>query len=370
MTCRDVLNDTRRTRFGRTHVCRTIAGKSVPLADFSPMPPASRRIHRSRMRACLAILSALFAGATLSQAQNAAFPARPVRIVVPQTAGSTVDVFARMIGERLNAKWGVPVIIDNRPGAGGVISMEMVSKAPADGYTLTLTTEGMVTIVPHLQREAHYSALTDFAPVTRVASAPYVLVVNASLPVSSVKDLIALAKTKPGQINYASGGNGTGTHLSGELFRLMANISVVHVPYRGASVGLTDVISGHVQMMFTGVPVALEQVRGGYLKALAVTTRQRSPVLPEVPTISESGLAGYEVAPWWGVLAPAATPRAVISKLQADIDDVLKLESLKKQFVKQGAEPIGDSPEQFFATIKREYDGWGKVVKDAGIRVE
>jgi tripartite-type tricarboxylate transporter receptor subunit TctC len=321
------------------------------------------------MRACVAILLALFTAATLSQAQNAAFPAHPVRMVVPQTPGSTVDVFARLIGAKLNEKWGVPVIIDNRPGAGGVISMEMVSKAPADGYTLTLTTEGMITIVPHLQREPHYT-LTDFAPVTRVASAPYVLVVNASLPVSSVTDLIALAKAKPGQINYASGGNGTGTHLSGELFRLMAHINIVHVPYRGASVGLTDVISGQVQMMFTGVPVALEQVRGGQLKALAVTTRRRSLVLPDVPTASESGLAGYEVAPWWGVLAPTATPRAVISKLHADIADILKVESLKEQLVKQGAEPIGDSPEQFSATLKLEYDNWGRVVKEAGIRVE
>jgi tripartite-type tricarboxylate transporter receptor subunit TctC len=322
------------------------------------------------MRACIAVLLALFAAATLLQAQNAAFPERPVRIVVPQTPGSTVDVFARLIGQKLNEKWGVPVIIDNRPGAGGVISMEMVSKAPADGYTLTLTTEGMITIVPHLQRELHYSALSDFAPVTRVASAPYVLVVNASLPVSSVGDLIALAKAKPGQINYASGGNGTGTHLSGELFRLMAHINIVHVPYRGASVGLTDVISGQVQMMFTGLPVALEQVRGGQLKALAVTTRRRSLVLPDVPTVSESGLAGYEVAPWWGVLAPTATPRAVISKLHADIADILKLDTLKEQLARQGAEPIGDSPDEFFATLKLEYDNWGKVVKEAGIRVE
>jgi tripartite-type tricarboxylate transporter receptor subunit TctC len=291
-------------------------------------------------------------------------------MVVPQTPGSTVDVFARLIGQKLNEKWGMPVIVDNRPGAGGVISMEAVSKAPADGYTLTLTTEGMITIVPHLQRDLHYNALTDFAPVTRVASAPYVLVVNASLPISSVADLIALAKAKPGQINYASGGNGTGTHLSGKLFRLMAHISIVHVPYRGASVGLTDVISGQVQMMFIGVPAALEQVRGGQLKALAVTTTRRSPVLPEVPTVAESGLPGCEVAPWWGVLAPAATPRAVISKLHADIADLLTLASLKEQLARQGAEPIGDSPEQFSVVLKQEYDNWGKVVKEAGIRVE
>jgi tripartite-type tricarboxylate transporter receptor subunit TctC len=331
----------------------------------NPEPTWNDRV----MKKCAWVVLFL-AAATVLQAQEAGYPTRPVRIVVPQTAGSTVDVFARLIGDKLNAKWNVPVVIDDRPGAGGVIAMELVAKAPVDGYTLTLTTEGMITIVPHLERELHYGALTDFAPVTRVASAPYVLVVNPSLPVNSVKDLIALAKAKPGQITYASGGNGTGTHLSGELFRLMANISIVHVPYRGASLGLTDVISGQVQMMFTGLPVALAQVRGGKLKALAVTTRQRSPVLPEVPTVSESGLAGYEVAPWWGVLAPGATPRALIEKLYTDVSDVLKLDSLKEQLANQGAEPIGDSPEQFSATIKREYETWGKVVKDAGIRIE
>jgi tripartite-type tricarboxylate transporter receptor subunit TctC len=315
-----------------------------------------------------AFVALLFAATTCAQAQD--FPARQVRMVVPQTPGSSVDIIARLIGEKLNEKWDVPVFIDNRPGAGGVISMELVSKAPADGYTLTLTTDGMVTIIPHLQRDLPYSALVDFAPVTRVASAPYVLVVNPSLPVSSVKDLITLAKAKPGQINYASGGNGTSTHLSGELFKLMADIDIVHVPYRGGSLGLMDVISGQVQMMFTGIPVALAQLRSGKLKALAVTTLERSPVLPEVPTVSESGLAGYEVAPWWGVLAPATTPPAVIQKLNADIDDVLKLESLKEQFAKQGAEPIGDSPEQFSEKLKLEYDNWGKVVKEAGIHIE
>jgi len=312
----------------------------------------------------------LMASTTVSLAQGAAYPTRPVRMVVPQTAGSTVDVFARLIGQELNAKWNVPVVIDDRPGAGGIISMEMVAKAPPDGYTLTLTTDGMITIDPHLQPDLHYNTLTDFAPITRIASAPYVLVVNPSLPVSSVKDLIALAKAQPGQINYASGGNGTGTHLSGELFRLMADISIVHVPYKGASLGLIDVISGQVQMMFVGLPAALAQVRSGRLKALAVTTRQRSLMLPEVPTVSESGLAGYQVEPWWGVLAPPATPRAVIQKLHSDIDDILTLESLKEQLARQGAEPIGDSPEQFSATMKREYESWGEVVKKAGIRLE
>lgn len=321
-----------------------------------------------KKRICAA--SCLAIAAILAHAQDTAFPARAVRIVVPQTPGSTVDVFARLVGERLNEKWGVPVLVDNRPGAGGAISMEMVAKAAPDGYTLTLTTEGMLTIVPHLQRELRYNALNDFAPITRVASAPYVLVVNPSLPAASVKELIAFARAKPGQINFASGGNGTGTHLSGELFKTMAHIGIVHVPYKGASLGLTDVIGGQVQMMFTGAPAALAQIRAGKLKALAVTTRRRSPVLPDVPTVSESGLPGFEVAPWWGVLAPAGTPRSVVQKLYTDISEVLKTDALKQQLGKQGAEPIGDTPEQFSASLKAEYDNWGKVVKEARIRIE
>ncbi|MBI3043175.1 MAG: tripartite tricarboxylate transporter substrate binding protein [Betaproteobacteria bacterium] len=302
--------------------------------------------------------------------RSVAYPARPVRVIVPQTPGSSADFFARVVSERLNEKWDVPVVVDNRPGAGGAISLELLKQATPDGHTLTLTTEGALAIIPHLYRNPRYNTLKDFAPVTRVASAPYVLIVNPSLPAKSVKDLIALAKLKPGNINFASGGNGTGTHLSGELFKSMAGINIVHVPYKGASLGMTDVMSGHVQMMFTGVPTALTQVRAGRLRALAVTTTRRVQVLPDVPTVSEGGLAGYEVAPWWGVLAPAETPRIVIRKLHADIVDVLQQSALTKQFSAQGAEPIGDTPAQFAAKLKAEYEKWGKVVKDAGVRIQ
>ena len=299
-----------------------------------------------------------------------AYPTKPARVIVPQTPGSSVDFFARVVSERLHEKWGVPVVVDNRPGAGGAISMELVKHANPDGYTLTLTTEGALAIIPHLYRNPRYDALKDFAPVTRVASAPYVLIVNPSLPAKSVKELIALAKSGPGTINYASGGNGTGTHLSGELFRIMAGINIVHVPYKGASLGMTDVVTGQVQMMFTGVPTALAQVRAGRLRALAVTTGWRIQVLSDVPTVAESGLAGYEVAPWWGVLAPAGTPRVVIEKLYADIAHVLKADVVKQQFAAQGAEPIGDTPMQFASVVKAEFEKWGKVVKDAGVRIE
>ena len=305
-----------------------------------------------------------------AQATGASFPVRPVRVLVPQTPGSSADFFARAVSERLQDKWGVPVVVDNRPGAGGAISLELLKQATPDGYTLTLTTEGALAIIPHLYPNPRYDTLKDFAPVTRVASAPYVLIVNPAVPAKSVKELVALAKSRPGQINFASGGNGSGTHLSGELFKSMAGINIVHVPYKGASLGMTDVLSGQVQMMFTGVPTALAQVRAGRLRALAVTTTRRTQVLAEVPTVSEGGLAGYEVAPWWGVLAPAGTPRVEIQKLHADVVAILKQNALAKLFAVQGAEPIGDAPAQFAAVLKAEHDKWGKVVRNAGVRAQ
>jgi len=303
------------------------------------------------------------------QKPSVVYPTRPVRIIVPQTPGSSVDFFARVVAERLNEHWGVPVVVDNRPGAGGALSMELASNATADGYTLTLTTEGALAIIPHLHRNVRYDPLKDFMPVTRVASAPYVLIVNPSVPARSVKDLIALAKAKPGEINFASGGNGSGTHLSGELFKLMARINIVHVPYKGASLGMTDVMTGQVQMMFTGVPTALAQVRAGRLRALAVTTTTRVEVLPDVPPVVESGLEGYAVSPWWGVLAPTGTPGGVIKALYGDLAKVLKHDALKRHFAAQGAEPIGDTPAQFARVLKDEYEKWGQVVKDAGVRI-
>ncbi len=310
-----------------------------------------------------------FAGHAV-QSLGANYPSRPVRIVVPQTPGSTVDFFARVVADQLSGKWGVPVVVENRPGAGGAISMELVKQATPDGQTLTLTTEGALAIIPHLYTKPRYNTFKDFTPVTRIASAPYVLIVTSTLPVTSVKDLITLAKSQPGKINFASGGNGTGTHLSGELFKIMAGIEIVHVPYKGASLGMTDVMTGQVQMMFTGIPTALAQVRAGRLRALCVTTSRRAQVLPDVPTVSEGGLAGYEVAPWWGVLAPAGTPADVIRKLNTDIAQALKEEVLKQQFAAQGAEPLSETPAQFARALKAEFDKWGKVVRDAGVRIQ
>jgi tripartite-type tricarboxylate transporter receptor subunit TctC len=324
------------------------------------------------IRGRIGLIAGAFAalGAMSAPIWGADYPARPVRVLVPQTPGSSADFFARAVSDRLQEKWGVPVVVDNRPGAGGALSLELLKQAAPDGHTLTVTTEGALAIIPHLFEKPRYNTLKDFAPITRVASAPYVLVVNPGLAAKSVKELIALAKAKPGQINFASGGNGTGTHLSGELFKSLAGIDIVHVPYKGASLGMTDVMSGQVQMMFTGVPTALAQVRAGRLRALGVTTTRRSPVMPEVPTVSEGGLAGYEVAPWWGVLGPAQLPRSVIRRIYGDVVDVLKRDVVAKQFAVQGAEPIGDTPEQFAVVLKAEYEKWGKVVRDAGVRIQ
>lgn len=323
----------------------------------------------------LRIASALVAGIAATQVSAqvnppSVFPNKPVRVIVPQTASSSADFFARLVGEMLSEKWKVPVVIDNRPGAGGGIAMETVVKANADGYTITVTTEGSVAILPHLNKQIAYDTLTDLLPITRVALAPYVIVVHPSLPVKSVKDLIGYAVAKPGQINFASGGNGTGTHLSGELFKIMSGTNIVHVPYKGASLGLTDVIGGHVQMMFVGLPPAIAQIKAGKLLALGVTTLKRNFLIPNVPTVAESGLPKFEVAPWWGVLVPARTPLGIAEKLNADISEVVRSSGYRRRLEDQGAEPMVDAISEFKKLVKEDYDKWGNVVRSAGVRVQ
>jgi tripartite-type tricarboxylate transporter receptor subunit TctC len=311
-------------------------------------------------------------GAALGSEAVAAsvYPTKPVRLIVPQTAGSSADFFARALGDMLSEKWSVPVVVDNRPGAGGSIAMEIVAKASPDGYTLAVTTEGTVAIIPHLYKRLAYDTFRDLAPVTRIASAPYILVSHPGLPAKSVKDVIALAKAKPGTINFASGGNGTGTHLSGELFKLLSGVNIVHVPYKGASLGLTDVISGQVQMMFVGLPPALGQVKAGRLRGLGVTTRTRSSLLPQVPTIAESGLPKYEVAPWWGVVAPARTHANLIEQVRAAVDEVVRTQAYRQRLAAQGAEPASDTPVEFRKTIRSEHERWGDVIERAGVRIQ
>lgn len=334
-------------------------------------------MHSTRLRMACLILAVACQSAVAAQgaaggarAPNVTFPTKPVRLVVPQTPGTSADFFARAVGDMLNEKWSVPVVVDNRPGAGGSIAMDVVAKASADGYTLAVTTEGTVAIIPHLYKKLAYDTFSDLSPITRIASAPYVLIVNPSVPAKSVKELIALAKAKPGEINFASGGNGTGTHLSGELFKLLSATNIVHVPYKGASLGLRDVVGGQVQMMFVGLPPALGQITAARLRALGVTTNKRNALLPDVPTVAEGGLPGYEVAPWWGVVAPAQTPPALIARLQADITGVVRTPRYKERLAAHGAEPTADTPAEFRKAIRAEYDRWGSVIKRAGVRIQ
>jgi tripartite-type tricarboxylate transporter receptor subunit TctC len=316
--------------------------------------------------------AALFAVLALTVAGAAAqtYPAKPIRLVVPFPAGGTTDILAREVGQRLSASLGQPVVIDNRPGAAGNIGSELVARSAPDGYTLLMATVGTHAINPNLYSKLPYDHVKDFAPVILVASVPNVLEVTPSLPVNSVADLIKLAKEKPGQINFASSGSGTSIHLSGELFKTMAGVDMTHVPYKGSAAALTDLIGGQVQVMFDNLPSSLPQIKAGKLRAIAVTSAQRAPALPNVPTIAESGLPGFEAGSWFGVVAPAGTPPAIVARLNADVDQWLQTPDAKEKLLAQGAAAVGGSPEQFAAYIRAETEKWARVVKASGAKVD
>jgi len=300
-----------------------------------------------------------------------AYPNHSIRLVVPFPAAGTTDILARLVAQRLTETMGQSVVVDNRPGAAGNIGSDVVAKAPADGYTLLMCTVSTHAINPNLYAKIPFDHIRDFAPVILVAAVPNVLVVNPSLPVYTVADLIKLAKSKPGTINFASSGSGTSIHLSGELFKTMAGVDMTHVPYKGSAPALTDLVGGQVQVMFDNLPSALPQIKAGKLRAVAVTSPKRAPALPDVPTIAESGLPGFEATSWFGVVAPAATPAAIVSKLNAEIDKWLRMPETKEQLLAQGAaDAVGGTPEQFAAFIRGETDKWAKVVKASGAKVD
>lgn len=311
--------------------------------------------------------------AALSLVTAAAFaqsyPDKPVKLIVPFPPGGPTDGMARIIGQKLAETWKQPVIIDNRGGAGGVIAAEAASKAPADGYTVFFATTGTQAINPSLYEKLPYDPIKDFAPISLVATTANILVANPSLPVKSVKELIAYAKANPGKLTFGSAGNGSSNHLAGELFNMMAGVSMRHVPYKGSAAALNDLLGGQISMMWDVLSTAMPHVATGKTRPLGVTSLKRSEIAPEVPTIDESGLTGYEVTLWFGVLAPSATPKAIIDKINADLKSILATPDMRERLTKLGAAPADTTPEQFEALVKSDITKWSKVVKASGAKV-
>lgn len=300
-------------------------------------------------------------------AANAQYPEKSIRFMMPYPPGGSIDIAGRAVAQKLAEALGRQIIVDNRTGAGGTIGTETAAHAAPDGYTILMGGTGTLALSPNLQKNLPYDPVRDFAPITDLVSTPYVLVVHPGFAAHSAKELVEMAKARPGQINYASGGIGSAPHLAAEVFRSMAGINLVHVPYKGSTPAITEVLAGQVPFIFTGIPSVLSYIKAGRLRAIGVTSATRTTALPDVPTIADTGVPGYDVSPWFGVLAPARTPRAIVMKLNDEIVKVLKSTAIRERFAVEGVEPIGDSPEHFAAYIKSELAKWGKVLKESGI---
>ena len=309
-----------------------------------------------------------FALSTLAVAQT--WPAKPIKWIVPFAPGGTTDILARTIGEKLTVALGQPVIVENKPGAGGGVGAEFTAKAPPDGYTIMGGTISTHAINASLYKSLPYDPVKDFVPITLIVRLPNLLVVNPDIPAKNVTELITLLKANPGKYSFASSGNGTSQHLSGELFKSMAGVDMQHIPYKGSPPALQDVVGGQVAMTFDNITTAWPLAKGGKLRALAVTTAKRSAVAPDVPTLSESGLAGYEVGSWQGVFAPAATPPAIVKRLNAEIVKIINMPDVKEKLIGLGAEPVGNTSEEFAALVKTEVVKWAEVVKKSGAKVD
>lgn len=334
------------------------------------MTAAQRIIHSIVVSVLAGAWPAHYALAQSAQSDAERYPLKPIRMIVPSAPGSGPDTMARAIGQQLTAVWGQPVVVENRGGAGGSIGGEAAAKAAPDGYTLIMASAGSHAVNVGLYPKLAYDPIKDFAPITLVSSAPNILIVHPSVPVKSVKDLIALAKAKPGALSFGSGGNGSTAHLSGELFKMLANVNIVHVPFKGAPGAVLAVMSGEVELAFPNLPPALPQVRVGKLRGVAVTTARRFPSLPAIPTIAESGVAGYEARAWFGVLAPAGTARGIVNKLNAEIVKIVRTQETKDRLLADGAEAIGSTPEEFTAVMKTDIAKWAKVIKASGARAD
>jgi tripartite-type tricarboxylate transporter receptor subunit TctC len=304
------------------------------------------------------------------EASGQAYPNKPVRLIVPFPPGGGNDIIARSVGQPLSEAIGHQIIVDNRGGAGGMIGAELAARAAPDGYTLFLASIGNLAFTPALHARLPYDPIRDFAPVTRLATSAFIMVVNPSVAAKSVKELIALAKAKPGQLNYASAGLGSSLHMTGEIFKLFTGTDLVHVAYKGSAPALTDLISGQVQIMFGTMPATLPQVKAGKLRALGVSGVKRSAAAPDVPTIAEAGVPGFEVLNWYGIVAPAKTPGAIVQKLNRELLATLKSPAMIESLNTQGLEPAGGTPGEFGAFIKSEIARYGAVVRKAGIKAE
>ena len=319
------------------------------------------------MKRLLIIIAGILLCAGRTMAQD--YPAKPIRFIIPLAPGGGGDILARSIAQKLNEKWGQPVIVDNRPGGGGVIGTEVVAKAPADGYTILMIATNH-TVNPSLIPKLPYDAIADFAPVTQLTASPNILVLHPSLPATSLKELIALARQRPGQLNYSSAGNGTAGHLAAELMKMMAKIDVVHVPYKAAPQALSDLVSGQIQLQFSNLMTALPHVKSGRLRGIAVTTLQRSPAIPELPTMDQAGLRGYRVDQTYGVVAPGRTPAPIVAKLNAEIVNILKSPNIGQRMSAEGAMLVGNTPQEYLEYLKAELQKWTRVVKEVGIRLD
>jgi tripartite-type tricarboxylate transporter receptor subunit TctC len=298
------------------------------------------------------------------------YPNKPIRFIAAFPPGSASEILGRVIGQKLQEAWGQPVVVETRPGAGGTIAADLVAKSAPDGYTLLVGSSAETTVGVSLYPKLPYDPVKDLAPVIAIGPVPNVLVVNPAVPAASVKELVALAKSRPGQLNFGSSGNGTTSHLAGEMLKLQAGIDIVHIPYRGSPPALTDLLGGRTTMMFGPLTTALPHVRAGKLRALAVATAKRFPTTPEIPTMMESGYPDFEASLWFGFLAPGATPKDIVVKLNAEIGKILQLPDVRDTLIKQGAEPVGGTPEEYGALIRKDIAKWAKVVKESGARID
>lgn len=305
-----------------------------------------------------------------STAFSQTYPVRPIRMIVPFPAGGGSDTMGRVVGQKLGAPLGQQIVVENRPGAGGSIGAEMVAKAAPDGYTLLLGSTSEIAQYPNVNPRIAYNPQRDFAPISLVGNVPLVLVAHPSLPAKTVKELVALAKSRPGEINFSSAGNGSTTHLAVELLVLTTGIRMAHVPYKGSAPAVTDLVAGNVQIGIPTMPAALPFVKAGRLNALAVSTAKRSPAMPHVPSMQEAGVDRYDTALWTGILAPSGTPNAILLRLHNEIAKLIRLPDVEEALAKQGAEPASSTPEQFSTYIKSEFAKWAKVVKESGVRFD